>query len=101
MGGLSRLAGLVVLLLAGCAATSPFSCRQTTGNRDPAFEGEHRSRVAATEQSPAESRSPDDKGPSPEGVEAIALLGGEFLDAKRETCQQHEASETNPQGASR
>jgi len=101
MEGLSRLAGLTVLLLAGCAATSPLACPQTTGNRDPAFEGDHRSRVAASEQSPAESRSPDDKGPSPEGVEAIALLGGQLLDAKRESCRQQESSGTGSHSTSK
>ena len=95
MEGLSRVAGLVVLFWAGCAATSPLACPQTAGKRDPAFEGGHNSRVAASEQTPAESRSPDDKGPSPEGVEAIALLGGQLMDARRDSCRQQESSGTS------
>ena len=88
----SHLAGLAFFLLGGCSTTSPVPCPPTAEQPDSALEEEYLKRRAASRESPAESRTPDDKGPSPEGVEAIALLGSQILDAQRETCQKQDSN---------
>ena len=74
-------------LLVGCSTALPVPCPPPAGQSESELEDNYSKNRAAASQTPAESRSPDDKGPSPEGVEAIALLGSQVLDAQRETCE--------------
>ncbi len=80
---------LAVLVLAGCAgcAMGPQpGCGSGSSAQDAALDRDHAARVAAAEDESAQGRTPGEKGPSPEGIEAIALLEKEMLDARRETC---------------
>ena len=71
--------------MAGCAVGSQSACRPAQVSQNATLDRDHAARVGAGEE-PAQSRSPGEKGPSPEGVEAIALLGKDILDAHAQDC---------------
>ncbi len=73
MRWISGILGL--LLLTGCAGAPQVPCRQDTAVRDARLDREHAARVELAVPEP-------DKGPSPEGVEAIALLEQQVLSAR-------------------
>lgn len=75
--GLSGVLGL--LLLSGCVTNSGVPCPQDTAARDAKMDREHASRVEQAVPEP-------DKGPSPEGIEAIALLEQRMLEGHGRDC---------------
>jgi len=87
------------LLLGGCSTAPASSCSPSTDKADSTLGDDYAMHRAASVESPAASRTPDDKGPSPEGVEAIALLGSQLIEARREACQKQGSSA--PAGGSR
>jgi len=74
----------VLCLMAGCAIGSPSTCKPTGAPQNVTLDRDHGARVAVEEE-PAQGRTPGDKGPSPEGVEAIALLGKDIY-AQGQDC---------------
>jgi hypothetical protein len=87
---------LITVMLCGCSTPAPIACPSTGDSQDPVTQHEHTARVAAKEQAPADERLQDQKGTSAEGVEAIALLGKQIMDAERGTCQQKGADAKPP-----
>ena len=75
----------VLCLMAGCAVGSPPPCKPAGAPQNATLDRDHAARVGAEEE-PAQSRSPGEKGPSPEGVEAIALLEKQILDDRAKDC---------------
>ena len=80
-----RQAAAILCLLAGCAGGPAPTCNPARATQTATLEREHTARLAAGEE-PALDRSPGEKGPSPEGIEAIALLEKQILDAGAEGC---------------
>jgi hypothetical protein len=77
---------LPFLILAGCATGPRSACDPARVASGASLDRDHAARVAATEDEPAQGRTPGDKGPSPEGIEAIALLEKEILDSRQKDC---------------
>lgn len=76
---LSIISGVLgLLLLSGCAGSGT-PCPTETAARDAQLDREHASRVEQAVPEP-------DKGPSPEGIEAIALLGQRMLEGRGRDC---------------
>jgi hypothetical protein len=74
---------LPFLILAGCATGPRQACDPARVASGASLDRDHTARVAATEDEPAQGRTPGDKGPSPEG---IALLEKEILDSRQKDC---------------
>jgi hypothetical protein len=91
----ARLFLLITAILEGCSTTAPVPCPTASDAQDPVIQHEHSARVAAKEQAPADERLQEDKGTSAEGVEALALLGRQIMDAERGKCQQ-QGSDAKP-----
>jgi hypothetical protein len=72
---------LLVVIMAGCATGPAEHCRQPMTAQDM-LEKEHAARAEFTSPEPERG----DKGPNPEGIEAIALLEKRMLDAHAREC---------------
>jgi hypothetical protein len=75
----------VLCLLAGCAGSPHPACHPARASQPATFDQEHAARVAVEEE-PAQARSPGEKGPSPEGLEALAMVEMQMLDARAADC---------------
>lgn len=95
-GDVARLATVAVLVIAGCSTGPRTPCPPPTGKAASELEQDYMARRTAADAPPAELRTPDDKGPSPEGVEAIALLGSEIMNSRRESCEE-QSLQSHPQ----
>lgn len=85
-GGRPLLIAWGLLVLTGCASGGETACRQERDDRSAVLDRDHAARVAATEEESAQIRTPGEKGPTPEGIEAIALVEKQILDSRRKEC---------------
>jgi hypothetical protein len=83
---------VISCLLAGCAQGPQPACNAGPADRISDMDRDHSVRVAAAQEDSVQARTPDDKGPSAEGVEAIALLGKQMLDNRRDACVSQKSS---------
>lgn len=66
----------------GCATGPPAHCLKGTAAANAELDKQHEARAAFTGPGPERG----DKGPNPEGIEAIALLEKRMLDAHARDC---------------
>ncbi len=67
---------------AGCATSPPAHCLKGTAAANVELDKQHETRAAFTGPEPERG----DKGPTPEGIEAIALLEKRMLEAHARDC---------------